>query len=105
MPVDHRHNQLAQATSPVDEGDIALVPLEPPQQRLHSWVSEDSDASSAIIFTAARLTRANTATSATSVVVRHTSGVTWDDNVRRGQQSTVTYEHPLADPSSAVAYV
>ena len=102
VPINHRHNQIAQKTSPVDERGAVLAPLQPPQQRLPSRVSEDSDASSAIIFTAARLTRANTVTSATSVVVGHT--VTWDDSARRGQQSTVTYEHPLADPPS-VAYI
>lgn len=92
VPTDHTHRQL-------DERDTTLEPLEPPQLRQPSWASEGSDASSAIIFTAARLTRANTVRSTTSVAVRHAPGSTLDDNVRIGRQSTVTNEHPLADPS------
>ena len=101
-PVEYGHDQIVQATSPVDENDAVLAPLEPPQRRQPSWMSESSNASSAVISTAARLTRANTIASVTSVVIRHTPGVVSDDNVRTGQRSTVTNEHPLGSPLSTV---
>jgi len=99
-PVDYGHHQIAQATTPMDENDFVLTPLEPPRIRQPSWISESSVASSAVISTATRLTRANTVASATSVVIRHTPGVVSNDNVHTGQRSTVTNEHPLGNPLS-----
>ena len=101
-PVDYGHRQIAQATPPVNENDVTLTPLEPPQLRHPSWISESSVASSVVISTAARLTRANTILSMTSVAIRHTPGVVSEDHVRTGRQGTVTNEHPLGNPLSAV---
>ena len=99
-PVDYGHHQITQATIPVNESDFVLTPLEPPRIRQPSWISESSVASSAVISTATRLTRANTVASATSVVIRHAPGVVSNNNVHTVQQSTVINEHPLGTPLS-----
>lgn len=101
-PIDQRYHQFAPVTPSVNESDIVLSPLEPPQSRQPSWISESSDTSSVVISTAARLTRANTIAGVTSVVIRHIPGVVSEDEVRAGRQRTVTNEHPLGNPLSAV---
>jgi hypothetical protein len=92
--VDYEHLQITRATPYMNGSDVVLSPLELPRLRPPSWMSESSEVSLAVISTAARLTRANTTASAKSVTIQHTS------DVRTGQQSTVTNEHPLGNPPS-----
>jgi len=105
IPADYEHHQIAQATLPVNEDDVTLATLEPPQLRELSWISENSDASSAVISTATRLTRANTVASVTSVAIRHTPAAVSSDDVRTGQHNTVTNEHLFGNPSLSAAHV
>ena len=104
--VGYRPPQLSQAIplrliSPMNES-IVVTPLDPPRSRRPSWISEGSDASSAVISTATKLTRANTGVSMTSVTTRRAPAVVSDDGVPTREQSVVAGEHLLTSPLSAV---
>jgi len=76
---DRGSHQLVRATSPrhtppVNGSSPTLPPLEPPRRRQTSWASERSDASSAVISTVTRLTRANTSASMTVIAIRRNPG-------------------------------
>jgi len=89
----------------VNEGDVVLSPLDPPRPRRPSWVSEYSDTSSAVISTAARLTRAKTTVSVRSVAVRRTPAAISDDGVRESQQTVVAGNRALANPLPVADHV
>jgi hypothetical protein len=104
--VDHGAYQHTEAIPPqhaplVNESGTVLPSLDPPQPRQPSWVSENSDTSSAVISTAARLTRANAGISMISVAARRTA-VIFDDDVRVRQPSMVASEYPFDSRLSAV---
>lgn len=99
IPADYGHHQIARATLPANEDGVMFPPLEPPQLREPSWISENSDVSSAVISTVTKLTRANTIASVTSVAIRHTPATVSSDDVRTEQQNTVTNEHLFGNPS------
>jgi hypothetical protein len=85
--------------SPVNDGDLGLLPLDPPRSRRPSLVSESSDASSAVISTAARLTRASITV---NVTTQPSPAVIPDDVGRASQPITVTSEHLLGSTLSSV---
>lgn len=93
-PVGYGDRQLDQATPPASEIGITFSPSDSPEQREFSWASESSGVLSAVITTAARLTRANTSVSVTSVAARPTPATASDDN---RQQGTLTTEHLIGD--------
>ena len=96
-PFDYGHH-IAQ----MNESNVVLPPLEPPWPRQPSWASGSSDASSAVISTAARLRRAHTITGVTSVAIRRADASVSLDNVRTGQRNTIVTEYLLDNPLTAV---
>ena len=89
-------------TPSVYESAASVSSLRLPQSRRSSWVSESSDVSSAVISTAAKLTRSNTIRSVTSVAARRGPAAIPEEGEREGQENTVASEN-LPDSALSLA--